>query len=252
MKKGKLLISVALGLSLLFVALVFFKQYDWADLVRPMVLPWVLLYATLTFEKKNAFYYFLLFFTAGELIGLTFFVTDISTVINDLVYFGANSCFVIAYAFLIYYIFKLIDAKHLIEKLSLYIIILLALDIYCVVLVTNIAVESYQLFSIYDYILELSYNTIIMLLLTVALLNYISKDSKKAFLLFLGALCIVVSEITQVAYFYVSEIHYLQVLYSILLILAFVLFIRQYRLSHEAPSIFQPLEKVPAKGIAQQ
>lgn len=252
MKRGKLLISIALGLSLLFVALIFFKQYILSDLVRCLVLPWVLFYATITFKRKNAFYYFLLFYTVGELIGLSYYTTHVTNLINDTVYFGANSCFVIAYAFLIYYIFKLIDAKHLIEKLSLYIIILLALDIYCVVLVTNIAVESYQLFSIYDYILELSYNTIIMLLLTVALLNYISKDSKKAFLLFLGALCIVVSEITQVAYFYVSEIHYLQVLYSILLILAFMLFIRQYKLSHEAPSIFQPLEKVPAKGIAQQ
>jgi TRAP-type C4-dicarboxylate transport system permease small subunit len=63
-----------------------------------------------------------------------------------------------------------------------------------------------------------------MLLLTVTLINYINRDSKKAMNLLLGSLCIVFSEVMQVAYFYVSDKNIINVTYSVLLIFAFCFF----------------------------
>ena len=71
-----------------------------------------------------------------------------------------------------------------------------------------------------------------MLLLSIALVNYISRDSKKAMNLLIGALCIVFSEVIQVAYFYVSEKIILGVVYSVLLVLAFTLFYIQSSMSY--------------------
>ena len=56
-----------------------------------------------------------------------------------------------------------------------------------------------------DYYLELTYNIIVLLLLSIALLNYFYKDNKKALYLFLGALCIVFSEVIDIAYIYVDQ-----------------------------------------------
>jgi hypothetical protein len=75
-----------------------------------------------------------------------------------------------------------------------------------------------------DYSIEVFYNIVVMLLLTVTLVNYISRDSKKAMNLLIGSLCIVFSEVMQVAYFYVSEKNVLNVTYSVLLIFAFCFF----------------------------
>ena len=51
--------------------------------------------------------------------------------------------------------------------------------------------------------------------------------------LLLGALCIVFSEVIQVAYFYVSDLNVLNVAFSILLVLAFSFFYIQSNLSYQ-------------------
>ena len=85
-----------------------------------------------------------------------------------------------------------------------------------------------------------------MLLLTVTLVNYISKDAKKAMNLLLGSLCIVFSEVIQVAYFYVSDINILGVVYSILLIIAFFFFYLQSSMAYEKKKNYEILEKLEA------
>ena len=132
------------------------------------------------------------------------------------------------------------------NRFPLHVIILLALDIYSIIFVTEIAIKSELLVGFYDYLIEILYNTVIMLLLTVTLINYINRDSKKAMNLLLGALCIVFSEVIQVAYFYVAEINFLNVAYSILLVIAFGFFYIQVGMSHEVKEVYSSVEKLEA------
>ena len=118
------------------------------------------------------------------------------------------------------------NIKNVFNRFTTYILILAALDIYSIILVTDIAIKSDYLQGFFDYLTEIAYNTVIMLLLSITLINYISRHTKKAMNLLLGALSIVFSEVIQVAYYYVSDQNILSVSYSVLLVwlLAFSIF----------------------------
>ena len=64
--------------------------------------------------------------------------------------------------------------------------------------------------------------------------NLICNDTRKSLILFLASMCIVFSEIVQIAYYYLSETSGLSNIYSLLLVAAFYLFYRQGFLQKEA------------------
>ncbi|MBN4085556.1 hypothetical protein JYT89_04345, partial [Flavobacteriaceae bacterium AH-315-B10] len=141
--------------------------------------------------------------------------------------------------FLILEILKSMNIKRIFNRFTTYILILIALDVYSIILVTEIAIKSEFLNGVYDYLIEIIYNTVIMLLLTITLINYISRHTKKAMNLLIGALCIVFSEVIQVAYFYVSDQNVLSVAYSTLLVLAFSFFYIQSNLSYQEREVYK-------------
>ena len=152
--------------------------------------------------------------------------------------------YITAYTFLIIEILSSINVKRIFNRFKTYILILVVLDIYSIILVTDIAIKSEILFGVYDYLIEIVYNTVIMLLLSITLINYISKHTKKTMNLLIGALCIVFSEVIQVAYFYVSEQNILSIAYSILLVLAFTFFYIQSNLGYAHSKSFETIDKL--------
>ena len=149
-------------------------------------------------------------------------------------FYSGNLLYITAYIFLILEVLKSMDLKGIFRRFPVHIAILFAFDIYSVILVSEIAVKSDSLVGLADYSIEIIYNVVVMILLTVTLVNYISRDSKKAMNLLVGALCIVFSEVIQVAYFYVSkDMTILSVIYSILLIIAFYFFYLQSSMAYE-------------------
>jgi len=243
MRATKLLIGLIITLAVLFIGFRIFQEEVFADITRPLILPLVtILYCIKTNRKRGHFFYFLFLYSIGELLGLAYYYIPISTLADNLMYFGCNLLYISAYIFLILYILNLFNLKKAFKQFKFPIIILLALDIYCIVLVTNIAFESDNLNGIYDYLLEFLYNSVIMILLTIALVNYLNKDSKKAMNLLIGAICIVFSEVIQVAYFYVSEIYILNVAYCLLLVIAFALFYMQNGLHHRVPKVYSTID----------
>ena len=72
------------------------------------------------------------------------------------------------------------NIKNVFNRFTTYILILAALDIYSIILVTDIAIKSDYLQGFFDYLTEIAYNTVIMLLLSITLINYISRHTKKA------------------------------------------------------------------------
>lgn len=240
MQKTKFLLGVIIALVVTFIGLRIFQQEMIADYIRPVILPLVAVYYCMTGNcKKSNLFYFLVFYAIAELLGIFYYYATISELVDNIMYFGCNSLYIIAYIFLMLEVMKSMNITEIINRFAVHIIILVALDIYCIILVSDVAIKSDNLVTIYDHALEFIYNAVIMFLLTVTLINYLARDSKKAMNLLLGALCIVFSEVIQVAYYYVSEINILSVIYSVLLVLAFLFFIIQTKMSYAESSLYE-------------
>ncbi len=250
MQRTKILLGVIITLIIAFVGFKIFQQDVIADYIRPFILPILTLYYCIgAHDKRSKFFFFLMFYSIGELLQVFYYYAELSNLVADLLYFGCNILYILAYLFLTLYVLQYLNLKRIFGKFMVHIIILAILDVYCVVLVTEIAIKSGALISIYDYILEFVYNAVIMLLLTITLINYLDRDTKKAMALLLGALCIVFSEVIQVAYFYVSEIQFLNIAYILLMIVAFVFFYRQARMLNENIVTFkEPINEVEAEA----
>jgi len=241
----KLLLIFIILLAIVFIDLQVFELQAVEDYVRPIILPLLaLLYYLAKKEKSSNFFYFLLFYSIGEISSLFSYYAQYSNFMNDLLYYGGNILFITAYVFLILEILKPMNIKKIFNRFTTYILIFAALDIYSIILVTDIAIKSELLSGFFDYLTEIVYNTVIMLLLTITLINYISSHTKKAMNLLLGALCIVFSEVIQVAYYYVSDQNILSIAYSVLLVLAFTFFYIQTNLSYAESEVYEAMEEL--------
>ncbi|MCK5401168.1 MAG: hypothetical protein KAJ28_06000 [Flavobacteriaceae bacterium] len=240
MQKRRILLGFIIVLAIVYIGLQIFKLQEIADYVRPIIMPLLVLsYFLFKKDRSSYFFYFLVFYSIAELSGFFYYLAQYSYFMNDLLYYGGNILYITAYVLLILEIFKSMNIKKIFNRFKTYILILAALDIYSIILVSDIAVKSDLLNEGFDYLIEIVYNTTIMLLLTITLINYISRHTKKAMNLLIGALCIVFSEVMQVAYFYVSEQNALSVAYSALLVLAFLFFYIQSGLSYSDSETYE-------------
>jgi hypothetical protein len=71
--------------------------------------------------------------------------------------------------------------------------------------------------------------------LSVGLINYMYRNDNKSMLFLIGSICIVFSEIIQLAYFYIIKSNDLGFIYSLFLVLAFVFFYLQSQLEFTGP-----------------
>ena len=109
---------------------------------------------------------------------------------------------------------------------------------------SQVTLSTGYVIGLFDAIIEVVYNTVVMLLLTITLINYISYDTKKAMNLLIGAICIVFSEVIQVAYFYITGENILGIVYSVLYVIAFILFYLQSSMSYARVQKFHTLKKL--------
>jgi len=184
-----------------------------------------LLYGKYTKDRKRKFYKFLLLYAIAEVISfISWFVPVEWFEPFDWSYYVVNLLFISAYISLISYVVTNVDFKKVVKKLFGPAIVLLALDVFCIYIVTDTASGA---LGVSEYILEFSYNGVIMVLLSVALLNYLYRDSNKAMLFLIGSIFIVFSEIIQLAYFYIIDSNDLSATYATFLVMAFLFFYLQ-------------------------
>ena len=189
-------------------------------------------------ERNRFFFLFLFTFTVAHILNFTSWILPLNGFQGvDLLYYLTNMLYILAYIFLILRVTLEMNLKKIFEKFTVPIIILVVLDIFCVSIITG---TTENILSLTEYTLEFTYNAVIMTLLSVALINYLSKDSNKAMLFLVGSIFIVFSEIIQLAYFYISDTKDLSTIYSTFLVLAFLFFFLQTNLKHSKPvqSIF--------------
>jgi len=231
MQIGKFLGALILALSLFFIGLQFKGLEIEAAGVRALAV--TLLTVLYIIRKKNKhplFLLFLVFYAISEILNyITWTVNlDVSPDIDYFYYIG-NSLYIISYLFLVTRIAISMNIKHAFLKFPIQICLLFILGLFFVYYVSDTTKDD---FTYNEYYLELFYNAVVMLLLAIALVNYMYRDDKKSMNLLVGAICIMFSEIIQLAYFYIADFNLLNVLCSMFLVFAFLFFYLQSCLQH--------------------
>ena len=129
-----------------------------------------------------------------------------------------------SYGLLIVKLLKGLDLKKVFSELTIPIIVLIVLDIFCVSLISG---TTENMLSYYEYALEYAYNAVVMSLLSIALINYMYRNNNKSMLFLIGSIFMVFSEIIQLAYYYILNDNNLGFVYAFFLVVAFVFFYLQ-------------------------
>lgn len=191
------------------------------------------LYLLAVKEKSVYFIIFIILFTAGAILDfIAWMDTTNKIAANNFYYYTVNSFYILAYLSLIFKVVFRINFKKLVLKLPFHVIILLVLDVFSVIVITE---TTEKLLNPTQYLLEFVYNFVVMVLLSIALLNYIYRDDIKSMNLLLGSILIVFSEVIQMAYFYIENNNTLNVMCSVLLVAAFLFFYIHSTLKNNVP-----------------
>lgn len=232
MQVRKILIATLIILSVSFLGLQILQFEMQASAIRALLLIGLTyLYCITIKNKKRFFYLFLIVFTLAELLNFVSLLFEYNTD-YDIYYFYYlnNSLYILSYLFLVVKVVGDMKVITIVKKFPAHLVILLVLDIFCVLTVTD---TTKGVLTTTEYALEFIYNTVIMLLLTVTLINYIYREDKKSMNLLIGSIFIVFSEVIQLAYFYISAINILNVICSFFLVIAFIFFYLQSRLMYQ-------------------
>lgn len=207
-------------------------EFEAAGAKLTLVLLLTILYAVRIEMKRRFFYLFLICFSVAELIAFSSYFIEIDyETTPDYIYFLVNSLYILSYVFLIIRILEDMNLKDTLRKFWIHLFILIVLDVFCVVILTG---TTENLLSFNEFSLEFLYNSIIMVLLTVSMINYMSKNTQKSMNMLLGSIFIFFSEVIQMTYFYISDIQILNVTCSLFLVLAFFFLYLQARIPKES------------------
>jgi hypothetical protein len=231
---NRILKVVLLLLGVVFVILQGLAfEVEGAAVSSAMLVLLTVLYCRWTENKTKYFFWFIVTFTFAHVLSYaSYYVIELREGHTDYVYYGANLLYILAYVFLIIGILRGLELKKIFSELSIPIFILIILDIFCVYIVSG---TTENVLEIYEYSLEYLYNAVVMMLLSVGLINYMYRNDNKSMLFLIGSICIVFSEIIQLAYFYIIKSNDLGFIYSLFLVLAFVFFYLQSQLEFTGP-----------------
>lgn len=179
--------------------------------------------------REKYFMLFLVLFTLGQLISFAGWLFDITYKLVDISYYLANILFIASYVALIIQVLQHMNLKEIVSRFPVSISILIVLDVFCVYLISATAKGQLDMAS---YVLEFTYNGIIMMLLSVALISYMYRSDNKSMLFLVGSIFIMFSEMIQLAYYYISDANNLNIIYSIFLVLGFLFLYFQSQKTH--------------------
>lgn len=200
------------------------------------------LYFKWTEYKNSLFLLFLIGFSLAHVFGFfAYYSSQTAGGEIESLYYISNIIYILSYVFLIIRLLLSLDLKTVFLQLPIPILVLVILDIFCVSIVTS---TTETVLSLNQYVLEYTYNAIIMMLLSVALINYMYRNDNKSMLLLIGSICIVFSEIIQLAYYYIIENTDLSFIHSLFLVVAFLLFYIQSQLAFTGPDPIYPDEQL--------
>ena len=228
MNKSKVLVSFVLIFYALFVFFEFSGKYNLSFYFDTLLIPLITLIYILFVKRKSVYFLlFLVFYTVGDLsvLFLDFVPFDENSVFSNFQYCITNSMYIIAYIFLFIKIIKSVCLKHILKHFKIHLIVLTALNVYLIYVLQLIVKPNLDIEM--DYYFELIYNLVTLLLLSMALLNYFYRDNQKSLYLFLGTLCLVFSEVIDIAFIYIAQKSILSFLATTLSLVAFYFLFQQ-------------------------
>ncbi|MCB4797474.1 hypothetical protein [Neotamlana laminarinivorans] len=231
MKITKVLIGLLIVCYVCFTFYEVLGNYDLSIIFDNLLVPIITIGYFFALKKKSLWVsLFLIFYSVSDLLAICFNVVLNNYSLNtNLVlsydYYLANLLYDLAHIFLIFEIAKYLSLKFVLKNLKLHLIVLVLLNIYLAYVIQMVSESNYTF--PFENILELTYNVIVLSLLSIALLSYLYQDNRKSLFLFLGALCIVFSEIMDIAFIYVKEVSLIHILGTSFTVLAFLLVYKQ-------------------------
>lgn len=179
--------------------------------------------------KESIFSFFIVLYSIGDFIR----IIDLSR-IHNITYYICTTLFIISYVFLILYIIKTINFQDLLKRYRLEIFILISLMVYMIyVLIKIFKPESFEIkYKLSVQIIELTYNLVLMFLLTTSFLNYIQNTNKKHLFLFIGCVIIMLSELILIGFYYIDNNIKLSYLSTILYLLGFLVLFYQSQMEN--------------------
>lgn len=231
-------VSKALGIIIILLSVVFLGLQSQAleveaSGVKALALLLLTVLYLVRIKKKNTlFLMFLIFFTIAEVFNYITWIENIDIdPFFDYYYYIGNALYILAYTFLIIQVFSSLNMSEVLRRFPMQIILLIGLGVFVVYLVTDTTKST---LNVSEYTLEFTYNTVIMVLLSVSFLNYMYRDDKKSMNLLIGSIFILFSEILQLAYFYIAaDFNVLNLFCSVFIVAAFVFLFLQSRLEHK-------------------
>ena len=184
---------------------------------------WVLILPTLIFfytsfkgKKSILFIVFLSGFAISEILKLWFITSEV------IYYYTSYAFIMLAYSSLIILFIKGIKFKKLIKYFKFHLIILVAFNLYILYTLNEMILQDETLeVNTFIFYVEVMYNVLILLMLSTSLMYYLHNLNKQSLLLFLACVCIVFSEMIQVAYVFITAEIFLKMIYSILMAIGF-------------------------------
>lgn len=228
MSKSKVLVGLVLLLYLGFAIFELLGNSDVSFVFDSLIVSAItLLYVLFVNNKNRWFLLFLLCYSISDLTGLfvSTVVHDGSPLLYDLEYYIGNSLYILAYIFLSIQICKSLCFKYVLKHFKVHLLVLCILNTYLIYVLQVLVKPSVVLD--FQYYLEFIYNSVTFILLSVALLNYFYRDNQKSLYLFLGTLCIVFSEMIDIAYIYIFQKSLLAFIATTLTLSAFYFFFQQ-------------------------
>ncbi len=215
MYKSRIVIVFVLISYFLFVLFQFIGNESVATVFKCLILPLFTLAYFFNTERQRVLFVSLFFicFSVSDLLGISN-----EYISNEVRYYIGNTLYVLAYVFILLEVCISISLKYVLTNFKIHLIVLGALNLY-IAYVLLLIVEPH--IGLSGYIVETIYNIVMLLLLSASLLNYFYRDNTKSLYLFLGALCIVFSEVVGIASMYVSSTNLLSIITISLLLLAF-------------------------------
>jgi hypothetical protein len=225
-------VLLLLGGSFVILEGLAFEVYA-AAVSAAMLLLLTVLYCKWTENKTKYFFWFLVTFTLAHLLSyVSYYDVEIREMQIDYFYYILNLLYILAYVFLVIKMIRGLQLKKVFQELSIPIFVLIVLDIFCVYILSD---TTEHILGIYEYALELLYNSVVMVLLSLGLINYMYRNDNKSMLFLIGSICIVFSEIIQLAYYYILDEDILGFIYSFFLVMAFLFFYLQSQLEFTGP-----------------
>lgn len=210
------------------------SDYSWI-FVFPL---FAYLYYGLTKEHNHFFGFFLIGFSIVETLKIVFSGNELIGV------YGANYLIIATYLSLIIFLVKDLDIKKIFKDFKLPMIVLVVFNAYIIYALNEMILEDPKVeTSSLEFVTNVIYNVFIQLVLSLALIHYLYHQTKQSLLLFLASVCIVFSEMVQVAYLFISSEQILEIIYSMLMGLGFYFLYVYIKIRHfdsyktESPAI---------------